>query len=91
MGLVAAAVLVGVQALGNLLVVAILVGPAASARLLTRRLPRMMIVATLIAWAAGLAGLYLSYYVAVAAGAAVASFCVGAYLLALLASSVRRA
>jgi ABC-type Mn2+/Zn2+ transport system permease subunit len=89
LGLVAAAVLVGVQALGNLLVVALLVGPAASARLLVRRLPAMMAVATLVAWASGLAGLYLSYYVNVAAGAAVACCTVAAYLVSLAAAWLR--
>ena len=38
--LVAVAILVSVQALGNLLVVAILIAPAATARLLARGLPR---------------------------------------------------
>jgi ABC-type Mn2+/Zn2+ transport system permease subunit len=90
LALIATAVLIGIQALGNLLVVALLVGPAASARLLTRRLPTMMFAATLLAWASGLAGLYLSYYVSVAAGAAVASCTVAAYLAALAVSRIRR-
>jgi len=89
LGLVAVAVLVGVRALGNLLVVALIVGPAASARLLVRRLPALMGAATLIAWASGLAGLYLSYYVDVAAGASVACCTVGSYLAALAASYLR--
>jgi ABC-type Mn2+/Zn2+ transport system permease subunit len=89
LALVAVAVLVGVRALGNLLVIALIVGPAASARLLVRRLPALMAVAVLIAWASGLAGLYLSYYVDVAAGAAVACCTVCAYLAALAASYVR--
>jgi ABC-type Mn2+/Zn2+ transport system permease subunit len=91
LALVAVAVLIGVRALGNLLVVALVVGPAASARLLVRRLPAMMAVATLIAWASGLAGLYLSYYVDVAAGAAVACCTVAAYVAALAAGSARSA
>jgi ABC-type Mn2+/Zn2+ transport system permease subunit len=89
LGLLASAVLIGVQALGNLLVVALLVGPAATARLLTRRLPTMMLAATLLAWASGLAGLYLSYYVSIAAGAAVACCTVAAYVAALAGSSIR--
>jgi ABC-type Mn2+/Zn2+ transport system permease subunit len=89
LALVAVAVLVGVRALGNLLVVALIVGPAASARLLVRRLHAMMAAAVLIAWASGLAGLYLSYYVDVAAGAAVACCTVAAYLMALAASYLR--
>ena len=82
--LVAAAILVGVQALGNLLVIAVLLGPPATARLVCRRLPAMMLVAALVAVVGGLGGLYLSYYADVAAGAAVAAVIVGAYLAASL-------
>lgn len=80
--LLAIAVLVAVQGLGNLLVVAVLVAPAAAARLLTRRLGPMMALSFAIAVLAGLAGLYLSYYAKVAAGASVAGLMVAAYLLA---------
>ena len=80
--LLAVAVLVAVQGLGNLLVVAVLVAPAAAARLLFRRMLPMMVAAVAIAVVAGLAGLYLSYYAKVAAGASVAGLMVAAYLLA---------
>lgn len=69
--LLAAAILVAVQALGNLLVVAMLVGPAATARLLTSRLATMMAVGTAVALAASTCGLWLSYHAQVAAGASV--------------------
>src|SRR5207253_837406 len=49
LALIAAAIVVGVQGLGNLLVLAVLIGPAATARLLARRVPRMMLVATVVA------------------------------------------
>ena len=49
---IAAAVVVGTQALGSLLVVAILVAPAATARLVARRLPAMFAVAAAVALAA---------------------------------------
>ena len=83
--LVALGVLVGVQALGNLLVVAMLVGPAATARRLARRLVPTMAVAAVVAIAASAAGLYVSYYADLAAGASVALALVGAYGLALVA------
>jgi ABC-type Mn2+/Zn2+ transport system permease subunit len=85
--LVAAAVVVGVQALGSLLVVAVLVAPAACARLLTRRLRPMVRVSAAVAVAGGVAGLYLSYYAGTAAGASIALCLVGAYLLALAADA----
>lgn len=82
--MLAAATLVAVQALGNLLVVSMLVGPAATARVLATRLVPMMILATCVAVLASLAGLYVSYYAKTAAGASVALALVAAYLLALL-------
>ena len=85
--LVAAAVVVGVQALGSLLVVAVLVAPAACARLLTRRLGPMVRVSAAVAVAGGVAGLYLSYYAGTAAGTSIALCLVGAYLLALAADA----
>ncbi|HEX5927399.1 MAG TPA: metal ABC transporter permease [Baekduia sp.] len=81
--LVAAALLVAVQGLGNLLVVAVLVGPAACARAVTRRMSTMMAVAAVVAIAAGCGGLYLSYYAETAAGASIAVVIVGAYVMAL--------
>ena len=81
--LLALATLVAVQALGNLLVVAMLVGPAATARLLTRRLGPMMAVATAVAVVAPACGLYLSFHAEVAGGAAVTAVLCAAFLLAL--------
>jgi ABC-type Mn2+/Zn2+ transport system permease subunit len=89
--LVAAALLVGVQALGNLLVLAIVVGPAATARLHSRRMAPMMALAAAIAVAGTIAGLYLSYYANTAAGASVAITLVACFLLTLLARGARRA
>jgi len=87
--LLAIAVLVAVQGLGNLLVVAVLVAPAATARLLTRRLAPMMALAVALGAAAGVGGLYLSYYGRIAAGAAIAGLLVAAYLLARVAAAAR--
>jgi ABC-type Mn2+/Zn2+ transport system permease subunit len=80
--LVAVAIVIGVQALGNLLVLAALVGPAATARLFTRRLLPMMRLAVAIALACSVGGLYLSYYADTAAGASVAAVAAGLYVLA---------
>jgi ABC-type Mn2+/Zn2+ transport system permease subunit len=80
--LVALALLVAVQGLGNLLVVAVLVAPASAARLVARRMGSMMLASAAIAVLAGLGGLYLSYYAGTAAGASIAAVLVGAYLVA---------
>jgi len=82
--LLALATLVAVQALGSLLVVAMLVGPAASARLVSRRMAPMMVLATLVAALASVAGLWLSYHADVAAGASV-TLALGGVFLVLLA------
>jgi ABC-type Mn2+/Zn2+ transport system permease subunit len=87
--LLAAAVLVAAQGLGTLLAVAALVGPAATARVLTHRIGSMMIVASALGIGAGVVGLYLSYYEGVAAGAAIAGTIVAAYLIAIAGASLR--
>ena len=87
--LLATTTVVAVQGLGNLLVVAVLVGPAAAARQLTRRIVPMLFLAAAIAVFAGVAGLYVSYYAGTAAGASVALAIVAAYLLAVALSGLR--
>jgi ABC-type Mn2+/Zn2+ transport system permease subunit len=86
--LVALTVLVGVQGLGNLLVAAVLVTPAAAARLLTDRFRPMLILAVATALLAGVAGIYLSYYLKVAAGASVVAVLVLVYLAAAAAATL---
>lgn len=83
--LLAATVLIAVQALGNLLVVAILIAPAAAARLLTNRIGPMMAISIAFALGSGAAGLYASYYAGTAAGASIAA---AAVLIFLLVSSL---
>lgn len=85
----AAAVLVAAQGLGTLLAVAALVGPAATARVLTHRIGAMMIASTLLGLAAGVAGILLSYHLGLAAGAAIAACIVVAYLVAIIQSGLR--
>jgi ABC-type Mn2+/Zn2+ transport system permease subunit len=90
--LIALAVLVAVQTLGNLLALAVLVGPGASAALLARRMAPMLCLAGALAVACGIGGIYLSYYLDTAAGASIAALTVAAYLasLALAAAPWRR-
>ena len=75
----------------SLLVVAVLVAPAAAARQVTRRVPTMMAAAVAIAVAAGIAGLYASFYLDTAAGASIAAALVLAYAAAHAARAVRGA
>ena len=87
--LLAAAILVGVQGMGNLLVVAVLVGPAATARQLSSRMVPMMLLSVAVAVLAGAVGLCLSYYAGTAAGASIAAAFVAAYLAAAFGSRSR--
>ncbi|HEY5596576.1 MAG TPA: metal ABC transporter permease [Candidatus Bipolaricaulota bacterium] len=82
--LIAVAVVVSLQTVGVALMVAMLVTPAATASLLTRRLPAMMALAALIGGSCGAVGLYLSYYFSLASGASIVLVCTGVFLLVLL-------
>lgn len=82
--LIAIAVVVSLRTVGVALMVAMLVTPAATAYLLTRRLLPMMALAAFIGALSGVVGLYLSYYVSVASGAAIVLVCTALFLLSLL-------
>ncbi|MBG7609294.1 MAG: metal ABC transporter permease [Anaerolineae bacterium] len=69
--LIALAIVVSLQTVGVALMLAMLVTPAATAYLLTRRLPVMMVLAAVIACSSGVIGLYLSYYANLPSGPAI--------------------
>lgn len=69
--LLAVVIVISLRAVGVALVLAQLVTPAATAFLLTRRLPTMMVLAATIGAVSGLVGLYLSFYVDIASGPAI--------------------
>jgi ABC-type Mn2+/Zn2+ transport system permease subunit len=77
--LVGAFTIVAVQALGALLLFAMLVGPAATAALVVHRLPAMMALAVAIAGLSALGGLYLSHYADTAAGGSIAAIVVAVH------------
>jgi len=64
-------IVVSIQAVGIIMVVAMLVTPAATAQLLVIRFGRMMTLGVLLATVASVAGLYLSYYLNLASGASI--------------------
>lgn len=69
--LLALTIVISLQTVGNILVLAMLVTPAATARLLTVRLVPMIAVSAAIGACSGIAGLYLSYYRGVSSGASI--------------------
>ena len=88
--LVAASVLVCLLAVGTVLAVALLVIPAATARLLTQRIVPMALVTGVVAISCGIAALELSYHAGIAASPAVVLFLAGAFLLAAMLTAARR-
>jgi manganese/iron transport system permease protein len=82
--IVALAIVVSLQAVGIILVVAMLVTPAATAQLLTSRFSTMMRIAIVIGIGASVAGLYLSYWLDVASGATIVLVQTALFFLALL-------
>lgn len=82
--LIATAIVVSLQAVGVALMLAMLVTPPATAYLLVRRMRPMMLTAACIGSFSGLAGLYLSYYLNMASGAAIVLVSTSIFLLALL-------
>jgi manganese/iron transport system permease protein len=66
--MVTLAIVISLQAVGNILVLALLITPAGTARLLTDRLGVMMVLAPIVGAVSSVAGLYLSYAFDLAAG-----------------------
>jgi ABC-type Mn2+/Zn2+ transport system permease subunit len=73
-----------VQALGNLLLIALILAPAAAALNLANRLPYVLAVSAGLAVLSGVAGLVVSYELEIAAGASVALCAVATSALTLL-------
>ena len=84
--LVAISTVVALQAVGIVLVIAMLVTPAATATLLVRRFHHVIFAGVAVALASAVVGLYVSYHAEVASGGAIVlvatSFFIGALLLA---------
>ncbi|SDS15598.1 anchored repeat-type ABC transporter permease subunit [Corynebacterium timonense] len=86
---VTAAVVISLRTIGNILVLALLITPAATARLLTNRLPSMMALAALIGVGGSVLGLYLSWALDAPAGATIVLTLTAVFLLTWVANPVR--
>jgi manganese/iron transport system permease protein len=86
-GLLALAIVSGAIAAGSVLVTALLVVPAAAARLVAHTVRGQMLVAAGVGCLAGWSGLYASYYWRLSSGSSVVLAAVLLFLLALLLSS----
>ncbi len=84
--LLALTVVVSLQTVGVGLAAAMLVTPAATAYLLTRRLAPMMLLSAALGAVSSVVGLYLSYYVNIVSGSAIVLTATALFLLAYLFS-----
>ena len=81
--MIAAAVIGSFQAVGTLLVLGLLIGPAATAALITRAVPRMILASLVIGVISVTVGLILSYHLGTAAGASMALVAIVGFFLVL--------
>ncbi len=88
--LIAVTIAVSLQTVGVALMVAMLVTPAATAYLLTHRLPVMMGLAAIFASFSGVIGLYLSYYLSIASGAAIVLTATAFFLLVFIGKRLKK-
>ena len=87
--LIAVTIVISLQAVGIVLVVAMITTPAATAQLLVKRFTAMIQVAALIGVSAAIVGLYVSYSLDVASGAAIVLLETLIFLLALAFTLIR--
>src|SRR5512140_2390740 len=82
--LLALTVVISLQTVGVGLAAAMLITPAATAYLLTRRLGPMMLISAMIGALSSVIGLYISYYANIVSGSAIVLTATGFFLLAFL-------
>jgi manganese/iron transport system permease protein len=86
LALVSLAIVVSLQAVGIILVVAMLVTPAATAQLVTTRFGKLMQVAIALGVGSSIAGLYLSFWLDAASGATIVLVQTVVFLVVLILS-----
>jgi ABC-type Mn2+/Zn2+ transport system permease subunit len=89
LALIAGVIIASFRTVGTLLVFALLVAPPATAALVARRVPVMMVVAIGVGSLAVVVGLVVSYHAATATGPTIAGIAVLTFFLVLAALEVR--
>lgn len=79
-------IIASMQAVGVVLVVSLLIGPAIIAYLLVKQLHHMMILGAIMGIISSIAGMYISYYLNVPSGAAIVLVVSSLFVIALLLS-----
>ncbi len=88
LALLTLAIVTSFRVVGNLLVFGLLVAPAASASLIVRRVPTMMITAVVIGIATVAGGLLLTWHADTAAGASIAGASVAVFFVVLITRQI---
>jgi manganese/iron transport system permease protein len=91
MVLLAVSIVASFDAIGTLLVFGLLIGPPATAGLLVRRVPRIMVTAVALGGLAVVLGLAISFHYGTAGGATIAGLAVGQFFVVLAVQEARRA
>lgn len=89
--LLALSIVASFETVGSLLVFAFLIAPPATATLLVRKVPHIMVLAVTVGAASAVVGLLVSYHHATATGATMALVTVIVFLVALAGDAARRA
>ncbi|MCI0438551.1 MAG: metal ABC transporter permease [Chloroflexi bacterium] len=84
LALLALVIVIALQAVGIVLVIAMLITPAAAAQLLVRRFTTAMALGALLGAASAIAGLYISYYANLPSGPAMTLVATGIFALAAI-------
>ena len=86
LALLGVTIVTAIQAVGIVMVVALLVTPSATAYLFTRRFHHMILASVAVGSLSALLGIYLSYYLDVASGAAIILVATALFFIALALS-----
>jgi manganese/iron transport system permease protein len=77
-------IVISLQAVGNILILALLITPAATARLFVHRFQSLMVMGAMVGALCSVVGLYLSYYLNLASGGTIVLFTTAVFLVCFL-------
>ncbi len=87
--LIAVTIVASLQAVGIALMLALLITPAATARLLVKRLHHMMLIAAVLGIVSGIGGFYASYYLDVPSGSSIVLAMTAIFMIVYSVVSIR--
>ena len=90
MAMIGLTVIASFQTVGTLLVLGMLIAPAATGVLFARRIPSMMLIASVIGCVASYSGLLISFHFELAASASIVLVAVSIFAIGAVATEIRR-